>query len=150
MITEDDINKALAGENPDDQPGAEKPAHILTPEMLGRSVQPISKIIAKKTQIPEIELDDEDVDQLTNALQPFADELDQLIKYIKYLPIALFSGMYAIRIYQGWQDKHKKSKQQAPPPPDKPKEYPRETITPEQVVNPGPVTLKEPPKETPA
>ena len=150
MITEEDINKALAGENPDDQPGAEKPAHILTPEMLGRSVQPISKIIAKKTQIPEIELADEDVDQLTNALQPFADELDQLIKYIKYLPIALFSGMYAIRIYQGWQDKHKKSKQQAPPPPDKPKEYPRETITPEQVVNPGPVTLKEPPKETPA
>ena len=150
MITEDDINKALAGENPDDQPGAEKPAHILTPEMLGRSVQPISKIIAKKTQIPEIELDDEDVDQLTNALQPFADELDQLIKYIKYLPIALFSGMYAIRIYQGWQDKRKKSKQQASPPPDKPKEYPRETITPEQVIDPGPVTLKEPPKETPA
>ena len=150
MITEEDINKALAGENPDDQPGAEKPAHTLTPEMLGRSVQPISKIIAKKTQIPEIELDDEDVDQLTNALQPFADELDQLIKYIKYLPIALFSGMYAIRIYQGWQDKRKKSKQQASPPPDKPKEYPRETITPEQVVNPGPVTLKEPPKETPA
>ena len=150
MITEEDINKALAGENPDDQPGAENPVHILTPEMLGRSVQPISKIIAKKTQIPEIELDDEDVDQLTNALQPFADELDQLIKYVKYLPIALFSGMYAIRIYQGWQDKHKKSKQQTSPPPDKPKEYPRETVTPEQVINPGPVTLKEPPKETPA
>ena len=134
MITEEDINKALAGENPDDQPGAEKPTHILTPEMLGRSVQPISKIIAKKTQIPEIELDDEDVDQLTNALQPFADELDQLIKYIKYLPIALFSGMYAIRIYQGWQDKHKKSKQQTSPPPAKPPE----------------AAPKEPPKETPA
>ena len=145
MITEEDINKALAGENPDDQPGAEKPAHILTPEMLGRSVQPISKIIAKKTQIPEIELDDEDVDQLTNALQPFADELDQLIQYIKYLPIALFSGMYVIRIYQGWQDKHKKSKQQASTPPGKPKEYPRETITAEQVVNPGSVEQKETP-----
>lgn len=106
-ITEDDINQALAGENPDEA-GQEKPSHILTPEMLGRSVQPISKIIAKKTQIPEIELDDEDVEQLTNALQPFADELDQLIRYIKYLPIALFSGMYAIRIYTGWHEKKKK------------------------------------------
>lgn len=101
----DDFNE----ENPNAPESGEKSAveHILTPEALVHSLSSITKMIARKLDFPEVELTPDDEIDLTNALMPFADKLDLLIKYMPYLPFGIFIGGYSLRIISGYSARKK-------------------------------------------
>lgn len=115
MSLEDEINKAMSDlnnqsqANPElngqTQPPAQEP--IFTPENLARSLQPISRMVSRRTDIKSIELTDDDVKDLGNALEPFKDQLVKLITLVPFLPLFLFSIGYSIRIYIEYRDKKK-------------------------------------------
>ena len=115
MSLEDEINKAMSDLNSQSQPNPElngqpqPPAQepIFTPENLARSLQPISRMLSRRTDIKAIELTDDDVKDLGNALEPFKDQLVKLITLVPFLPLFLFSIGYSIRIYIEYRDKKK-------------------------------------------
>lgn len=80
---------------------------ILTPELLANSLASITKMMARKSGIEAIAFTDEDKKDFTNALEPFADKLDEILKYMPYLPLGIFAIGYGIRIYGGYKDKKK-------------------------------------------
>lgn len=82
---------------------------ILT-KMLVSSLAGVSKILARKTEVKEWELDDRDQNDLETALAPFEDELYKLLQYIKYLPLAIFSIGYTFRVIDGMKNKSKNLK----------------------------------------
>ena len=84
--------------------------HIFTPELLTNSIASITNIIARWSEIPEIKFSDADKEDLTNALEPFRDKLDILLKYLPYLPLGMFSIGYGMRVISGMKNKKEKKK----------------------------------------
>ena len=80
---------------------------ILTPKKVAQSVQPISRMMARKFDLASVELTDEDAKDLAEALEPFKDNLDKIITILPYVPLILFSIGYGARI---WDEKSKKKK----------------------------------------
>ena len=76
-------------------------------KMLVSSLAGVSKILARKTEVKEWELDDHDQHDLESALAPFESELYKLLQYIKYLPIAIFSIGYTFRVIDGMKNRKK-------------------------------------------
>ena len=83
---------------------------ILT-KMLVSSLAGVSKILARKTDVKEWELDDHDQKDLVEALAPFESELYKLLQYIKYLPLAVFSIGYTFRVIDGMKNRKKNEKE---------------------------------------
>ena len=79
--------------------------------LLVNTLASFSKIASRKFKIPEIELTDEDKEDLKNALIPFEDKLIEWIKYLPYLPLAIFVIGYSFRIYTAYKEKKDKEKQ---------------------------------------
>ena len=95
--------------NIDTNNDANKPAmkHVLTPDLLANSVASITKMLARKSGIEALAFTEEDKKDFTNALEPFADKLDDILKYMPYLPLGIFAIGYGIRVYGGYKDKKK-------------------------------------------
>jgi hypothetical protein len=113
LLKEFDASGDSGGTTTGTAPPTEGPSaveHILTPEALVHSVSSLTKMLARKLDFPELAFTTDDEIDLTNALQPFADKLDLLIKYLPYLPLGLFTVGYSVRIISGIQRK-KKDKQ---------------------------------------
>jgi len=79
--------------------------------LLVNALGSFSKIASRKFKIPEIELTDEDKEDLKNALIPFEDKLGEWIKYLPYLPLAIFVMGYSFRVYTAYKEKKDKEKQ---------------------------------------
>ncbi|MEM0174321.1 MAG: hypothetical protein QXI16_07440 [Sulfolobaceae archaeon] len=86
----------------------ESVSHV-TPHMLATALQPLTRMLARKTGIKAIELTDEDVKDLELALQPL--NLAVLEKVSKYLPITIFAVGYLLRIFMELWEKRKEKKQ---------------------------------------
>ena len=87
------------------------------------SLGSFSRMVARHTQVPEIELTDEDKKDLTDAIQPLVEMLVDYADYIKYLPLIAFVIGYGMRVSDGL----KRKKQQLPPEnPEKLAEKPKE------------------------
>lgn len=118
MSEEKDIDKLLKEFNDDaaaappvaapDTGGATE--HILTPQSLAHSLASLTQILARKLDMPEVAFTPDDTEDLTNALMPFADKLDLLIKYLPYLPMGIFAAGYGIRVYGGIKRKNAEAK----------------------------------------
>lgn len=145
MSDEKDIDKLLkkfeasgdqgpdAGPDIDSTPHGEQPQqsavqHILTPESFARSLGSLTKIIARRTDMPEMAFTDDDVADLTAALMPFQDNLDAIIKYLPYLPLAMFATGYGIRVYGGFKRKSDEKKLKTRPGSEKAKEVAKAQI----------------------
>lgn len=87
-----------------------KNEHILTPELLSNSLESITKLMARKSGIKEIEFTKQDSEDFINALKPFEDKLDEILKYLPYAPLIIFSVGYTIRIYGGFKEQKKLKK----------------------------------------
>lgn len=94
---------------PDGEEKKEIKSGILT-KMLVSSLAGVSKILSRKTEVKEWELDDRDQKDLENALAPFESELYKLLQYIKYLPLAVFSIGYTFRVIDGMKNREKNAK----------------------------------------
>jgi|GEM_PF-2375781 len=127
-INEDDLNKTLEKlneleENNDDidniidNPDAineneqENQNIKFDSRLLVNALASFSKIASRKFKIPEIELTDEDKEDLKNALSPFEDRIGEWIKYLPYLPLAIFVIGYSLRVYTAYKEKKDKEKQ---------------------------------------
>ena len=113
MSDERDIDSILKEFNASTESAPQQPAaveHILTPENLTHSLASLTKMLARKLDMPEIALTPDDEEDLTNALKPFADKLDLLIKYLPYLPLGIFAAGYSIRVYSGVKRKSDEKK----------------------------------------
>ena len=113
MSDERDIDSILKEFNASAEATPQQPAaveHILTPENLTHSLASLTKMLARKLDMPEIALTPDDEEDLTNALKPFADKLDLLIKYLPYLPLGIFAAGYSIRVYSGIKRKSDEKK----------------------------------------
>ena len=127
-INEDELNKTLSKlneleskedeidniiENPEGEIEKEekKPDVVFSASMLVNALGSLSKIASRKFQIKEIELTEEDKQDLTNALLPFEDKLSELIKYLPYMPLVIFSIGYIGRVYIAYKDKKTKEKE---------------------------------------
>lgn len=113
MSDERDIDSILKEFNASAEAAPQQPAaveHILTPENLTHSLASLTKMLARKLDMPEIALTPDDEEDLTNALKPFADKLDLLIKYLPYLPLGIFAAGYSIRVYSGIKRKSDEKK----------------------------------------
>jgi len=80
---------------------------ILTPKKVAKSIQPVSRIMSRKFDLASIELTDEDANDLAEALEPFKENLDKILKIIPYIPLILFAIGYSARI---WEERSKKKK----------------------------------------
>ena len=113
-ITEAEINEALKNIHSEPElesytgagESSESQSIQITPDAVARSLQPLSNIVARKFKLESIKLTDDDVHDLTNALLPFADQLNKLAQYMIFLPLLMFAGAYAARIWT--EIKHKK------------------------------------------
>ena len=74
-------------------------------EKIVMSLGSISRMIARHTQVSEIELTDEDKKDLQGALQPLVEMLVDYAEYIKYLPLITFIIGYAVRVADGFKKK---------------------------------------------
>lgn len=91
------------------QQNEEESVSHVTPHMLATALQPLTRMLARKTGIKAIELTDEDVKDLELALQPL--NLAVLEKVSKYLPITIFAVGYLLRIFMELWEKRKEKKQ---------------------------------------
>lgn len=105
-LIKDIMEEMPEGEEKENEPASLKHS-ILTPKKVAASVQPISRMMARKLDIASAELTDEDVKDLAEALEPFKDQLDKIITILPYIPLILFSIGYTARI---WDEKSKKKK----------------------------------------
>lgn len=113
-ITEAEINEALKNIHSEPElesyngagESSESQSFQFTPDAVARSLQPLSNIAARKFKLESIKLTDEDIRDLTNALLPFADQLNKLAQYMVFVPLLMFAGAYASRIWI--EIKHKK------------------------------------------
>jgi len=108
------------------QPATEKGnAEIIkvVAEKIVISLGSFSRMVARHTQVPEIELTDEDKKDLTDAIQPLVEMLVDYAEYIKYLPLIAFVIGYGMRVSDGFK---KKKQQQLPENPEKSAEKPKE------------------------
>ncbi len=80
---------------------------ILTPKKVAKSIQPVSRMMSRKFELASIELTDEDANDLAEALEPFEENLDKILKIIPYIPLILFAIGYSARI---WEERSKKKK----------------------------------------
>ena len=80
---------------------------ILTPKKVAKSIQPVSRMMSRKFDLASIELTDEDANDLAEALEPFEENLDEILKIIPYIPLILFAIGYSARI---WEERSKKKK----------------------------------------
>ena len=80
---------------------------ILTPKKVAKSIQPVSRMMSRKFDLASIELTDEDANDLAEALEPFEENLDKILKIIPYIPLILFAIGYSARI---WEERSKKKK----------------------------------------
>ena len=64
---------------------------ILTPKKVAKSIQPVSRMMSRKFDLASIELTDEDANDLAEALEPFEENLDKILKIIPYIPLILFA-----------------------------------------------------------
>ena len=87
-----------------------KITHILTPAIIAESLGSITEMVARWADIKEIAFTEEDKKDLTNALKPFENQLDELLKYLPYLPLGLFAAGYAMRIIGGYKQKKAEEK----------------------------------------
>ena len=111
-----------APQQPGEQPQASAVQHVLTPENFARSLGSLTKIIARRADMPEMAFTDDDVADLTAALVPFQDNLDAIIKYLPYLPLAMFATGYGLRVYGGFKRKSDEKKLKNRPGTEKAKE----------------------------
>ena len=74
-------------------------------EKLVMSLGSLSRMVARHTQVPEIELTDEDKKDLQGALQPLVEMLVDYAEYIKYLPLITFVIGYGVRVADGFKKK---------------------------------------------
>ena len=86
-----------------------------TPHMVAQALGSITRIMARKTGIPELELTSEDMEDLEKALEPL--DLSVLEQVSKYLPITLFITGYLIRVIMGIQEKKRIKLPEPPKPP---------------------------------
>ncbi|MEM3858594.1 MAG: hypothetical protein QW478_04205 [Candidatus Micrarchaeaceae archaeon] len=77
-------------------------SHI-TPHMLATALQPLSRMISRKTGLKSVELTDEDVSDLEKALEPL--DLSMLERVSRYLPIVIFGIGYLLRIILEFREK---------------------------------------------
>ncbi len=130
--------------NIDTNNDANKPAmkHVLTPDLLANSVASITKMLARKSGIEALAFTEEDKKDFTNALEPFADKLDDILKYMPYLPLGIFAIGYGIRVYGGYKDKKKlESERKKKSIDEKRKEY-KENIAKNEVENDNTMIVK--------
>ena len=62
--------------------------------MMVRSIASMTRMIARRSHMPELELTEEDQKDLTDALEPLVPDIIKYIDYIKYLPIVSFAFGY--------------------------------------------------------
>jgi len=74
-------------------------------EKIVMSLGSISRMVARHTQVPEIELTEEDKKDLHGALQPLVEMLVDYAEYIKYLPLITFVIGYGVRVADGFKKK---------------------------------------------
>ena len=116
--------------------------HVLTPDLLANSVASITKMLARKSGIEALAFTEEDKKDFTNALEPFADKLDDILKYMPYLPLGIFAIGYGIRVYGGYKDKKKlESERKKKSIDEKRKEY-KENIAKNEVENDNTMIVK--------
>jgi len=110
-LEEDEIDNII--ENPEGEIEKEekKPYVVISASMLANAIGSLSKIASRKFQIKEIELTAEDKEDLTNALLPFEDKLSEIIKYLPYFPLMIFTIGYIGRVYMAYKDKKTKEKE---------------------------------------
>jgi hypothetical protein len=77
--------------------------------MLVSAFSGVTKIFARKLDIPEVAFTPDDEKELEDALAPFEDQLMELIKYIVYLPLIIFAIGYTARVIDGVQKKKEKA-----------------------------------------
>lgn len=85
--------------------------HILTPQIIAESLGSITSMLSRWAGIKEIEFTDEDKKDLANALKPFESKLDELLKYMPYLPLGMFAVGYGMRIIGGYKEKRNRDKE---------------------------------------
>jgi len=108
---EDKIDNIIENPNEEIEKEEKKPDVVFSASMLVNALGSLSKIASRKFQIKEIELTEEDKQDLINALLPFEDKLSELIKYLPYMPLAIFSIGYIGRVYMAYKDKKTKEKE---------------------------------------
>lgn len=101
------------GNMPEEAPSTSSGAiqHILTPQIIADSLGSITAMFARWTDIKEVAFTEDDKKDLANALKPFEDKLDELLKYLPYLPLGMFAVGYGMRVAGGYKDKQKKDKE---------------------------------------
>lgn len=77
------------------------------------TLQKLSRFASRKTGLEAVELTDEDVEELTDALEPFAKEILKYIEFLPYLPLIMFAVAYGIRILAEIDEKKKAGKDAA-------------------------------------
>lgn len=77
------------------------------------TLQKLSRFASRKTGLESVELTDEDVDELTDALEPFAKEILKYIEFLPYLPLIMFAVAYGIRILSEIDEKKQAGKDEA-------------------------------------
>jgi len=90
------------------QPAMEKGKDEIIQEVTEKiimSLSSFSRMVARHTQVPEIELTEEDQKDLHGALQPLVEMLVDYAEYIKYLPLITFVIGYGVRVADGFKKK---------------------------------------------
>ena len=93
-------------------------------EKLVMSLDSLSRMVARHTQVPEIELTDEDKKDLQGALQPLVEMLVDYAEYIKYLPLITFVIGYGVRVADGFKKKKQLIPEKLPEKPKEPEKQP--------------------------
>jgi len=93
-------------------------------EKLVMSLGSLSRMVARHTQVPEIELTDEDKKDLQGALQPLVEMLVDYAEYIKYLPLITFVIGYGVRVADGFKKKKQLIPEKLPEKPKEPEKQP--------------------------
>ena len=139
------------------QPATEKGNAEITKvvaEKIVVSLGSFSRMVARHTQVPEIELTDEDKKDLTDAIQPLVEMLVDYADYIKYLPLIAFVIGYGMRVSDGFK---KKKQQQLPEKPaekqpekstENPVKSEKSAENPEKPAEKQPETEKQPAENT--
>jgi Na+-transporting methylmalonyl-CoA/oxaloacetate decarboxylase gamma subunit len=107
---ENEIGEEISKEESQEQIEQEEKVEI-NPRTIAIAMQGISRILARKFDIQSFELTEQDVNDLTNALEPIKEQLGSIVGYFPYLPIIIFVIAYASRVIVEIMEKRKGKKE---------------------------------------
>lgn len=89
--------------NPPEQEQQQQLTELDMRDVIVTTAKAFSTMLSSMLNVPEAQLSEEDAKQLHAALEPFKDDLNKSVQYIKYLPLIMWVGNYGIRVTVGLQ-----------------------------------------------